>query len=57
METLTITLPTTKAGNLAYFTLIFKSSNFLNVIDLVSEIKSIEELQNEETNGLFEIQK
>ena len=46
MTTLKITLPTTKAGKLAVFTIKFDIKNFDIVTDLISEIKTIDELLN-----------
>ncbi len=57
MRTLTITIPTGKNGNVAYFTLNVKTCNFLSVVDNMENISTIDELQLGELNGLYEIQK
>lgn len=44
MTTLTLTLPTGKAGQQATFTIQFNVSNFDAVIESVSELKSVEDL-------------
>lgn len=46
MTTLKVTLPTNKAGELAVFTIQFSISKFDEVIDAVSEIKNVEQLNN-----------
>lgn len=46
MTTLNVTLPTKKAGKLAVFTIQFSILNFDEVIDAVSKIKSVEQLNN-----------
>lgn len=56
MKTITITLPTGKAGHVAYFMLNVKMENFLKVVEL--EFGSIENLfALEEKTKLFEIVK
>ena len=52
MTTLKITLPTSKAGQLAIYTIEFAISNFDLVIEQVSNIKTIEELKK---SNLFKI--
>lgn len=46
MTTLKVTLPTKKAGQLAIFTIEFSITYFDAVVDAVSELKTIEELNN-----------
>ena len=57
MRTLTITIPTGENGNVAYFTLNVKTSDFLSVVDNMENISTIDELQRGELNGLYEIKK
>jgi len=44
--TTTITLPTTKPGQVTYHTIEFSPANFDKVIEAVSEVKTIIELAN-----------
>lgn len=54
MTTITITVPTGKAGEVAFFTLKVKKENFLKVADLqFGSIESV--LVLEEATDLFEI--
>jgi len=52
MKTLNVTLPTNKAGKLAIFTISFSLAQFDAVIDAVSQIKSFDELNN---NNLWKV--
>jgi hypothetical protein len=45
--TITVTIPNPKkSGNVLYFTIEFLTANFDKVIDLISEVKTIEQLNN-----------
>lgn len=46
MTTLNITIPTGKAGKVAYFTIQFSIANFDQVVDAVANIKTINDLNN-----------
>jgi hypothetical protein len=46
MNTIKVTLPTNKPGQLAVFTIKFNLSNFDEVIEKVSTIKTYEELKS-----------
>jgi len=46
MTNLKVTLPTKKAGQLAIFTIEFSITNFDAVVDAVSTLKTVEELNN-----------
>lgn len=52
MTTLKVTLPTKKSGQLAVFTIEFSITNFDKVVDAVSEVKTIEQLNN---NALWKV--
>ncbi len=49
--TMTITLPTKKAGEVAYFTIEFLKADFLKVIDAVEEAT----LENVTNNNLWRV--
>lgn len=44
MSTITVTLPTKKAGKVAYFQIKFNVADFDKVVDAVAEVKTIEQL-------------
>jgi hypothetical protein len=47
MTTLSVTLPNPKkSGNLLYFTIEFQISKFEKVVDMISEITTVEQLNN-----------
>ncbi len=47
MTKLSVTIPNPKkTGNLLYFTIEFQTSNFEKVVDMISEITTIEQLNN-----------
>ena len=49
------TIQGNKAGEQIIFKVEFDKSNFLNLIDLISEFKTIENVKNAESKGLFKI--
>jgi hypothetical protein len=52
MTTINVTLPTNKAGKLAVFTIKFSVLKFDEVIDAVSNVKTIEQLKS---SNLWEV--
>jgi hypothetical protein len=44
MDTMTVTLPSGNKNELHYFTICYAKTDFLQVVDLISQVKTVEDL-------------